>query len=63
VGLNPWLGARRGYLIDWITQQWVRATGRRVRLADTPWLRGPSAPPAGIATDFLRLHYAMRARG
>jgi hypothetical protein len=30
--VNPWLGARRGHLSDWTTQQWVRRTGRRVDL-------------------------------
>ena len=55
IGLNPWLGARRGHLSDWITQQWVRAAGRRVALADAPWLRGPHADPTGVReSDFAR---------
>src|SRR5207249_2663793 len=36
-----WLGPRRGYAIDWVTQRWVRATGRRVRLQEHPWLDAP----------------------
>jgi len=36
-----WLGERRGYLSDWVTQQWVRSTGRKVRLAECAWLDGP----------------------
>jgi hypothetical protein len=27
---TPDLGGRRGVLSDWVTQQWVRATGRRI---------------------------------
>src|SRR5215217_292418 len=58
--MNPWLGARRGHLSDWTTQQWVRATGRTVALADAPWLRGPHGRPAGIGEeDFER--YALAA--
>ncbi len=36
-----WLGSESGYLTDWVTQQWVRLTGRRVLLADHNWLDGP----------------------
>lgn len=36
-----WLGSESGYLTDWVTQQWVRATGRRVLLAEHSWLDGP----------------------
>lgn len=32
---------RRGALVDRTTQQWVRATGRRVALEECPWLEGP----------------------
>src|SRR4051794_38137710 len=49
--MNPWLGAERGFLTDWVTQSWVRATGRRVTLADAPWLRGSRAAPSGVADD------------
>ena len=50
---NPWLGDERGYLVDWSTQQWVRRTGRRVRLSEHPWLAGPAAPPEGIGADYF----------
>jgi hypothetical protein len=54
-GMNPWLGARRGFLSDWTTQQWVRATGKRIEFSAAPWLRGPCAPPTGLReTDFAR---------
>jgi hypothetical protein len=57
--MNPWLGEGRGFLTDWTTQQWVRATGRRVDLAAAPWLRGPTAPPSAVReADFER--YAER---
>lgn len=48
-----WLGERRGHLIDWLTQRWVRATGRRVDTAAHPWLAGPVGPTRGIGPDFL----------
>lgn len=51
--MNPWLGARRGYLTDWSTQRWVQATGRQVGLEDEPWLRGPSAPPEGVGASYF----------
>src|SRR3954469_18022892 len=59
--MNPWLGADRGFLTDWITQRWVRVTGRRVALADAPWLRGPVAAPTGVADDEFD-RYAARER-
>src|SRR5436305_2885342 len=48
-----WLGSSRGYLTDWTTQLWVRATGRRVDLNDAQWLRGPTAPATGIQEDYF----------
>lgn len=48
-----WLGERRGHVIDWATQQWVRATGRRVDLATHPWLVGPVGLTTGIGPDFI----------
>jgi hypothetical protein len=51
--MNPWLGARRGYLTDWTTQRWVQATGRVVDLGRETWLRGPSAPPEGVGASYF----------
>jgi hypothetical protein len=48
-----WLGERRGDLVDWVTQRWVQITGRRVLLADAPWLAGPSGSVRGIGADFF----------
>jgi hypothetical protein len=48
-----WLGERRGDLVDWVTQRWVQITGRRVALADAPWLYGPSGSVRGIGADFF----------
>lgn len=48
-----WLGEQRGALTDWTTQQWVKATGRRITLAETPWLDGPIGKPGGIGGDFF----------
>lgn len=49
-----WMGDRRGYLTDWMTQVWVRLTGRRVNLDETPWLAGPTAGPAGVGRGFFQ---------
>lgn len=55
-----WLGTKRGYLSDWLTQQWVRATGRRVELAELSWLSGPTGATHGIGPQFFD-DYATRA--
>jgi hypothetical protein len=48
-----WLGESRGNLIDWITQRWVQATGRRIDLAGHPWLAGPIGSTRGIGIDYF----------
>jgi len=48
-----WLGTKRGYLTDWLTQRWVQFTGRRVNFPLEPWLAGPVAPTTGIGPDFF----------
>jgi hypothetical protein len=48
----PWLGEKRGYLSDWLTQLWVRSTGRGVALAEHAWLDGPCGLTSGIGADF-----------
>ncbi|MBC8073193.1 MAG: hypothetical protein IAG13_33030 [Deltaproteobacteria bacterium] len=48
-----WLGERRGDLVDWVTQRWVQITGRRIALADAPWLAGPAGSVRGIGADFF----------
>jgi hypothetical protein len=48
-----WLGAKRGYLSDWMTQRWVQFTGRKVDLASMPWLAGPIAPTTGIGPEYF----------
>lgn len=48
-----WLGNKRGYLSDWVTQQWVRATGCHVSLADNSWLDGPVGETRLIGKDFF----------
>jgi hypothetical protein len=48
-----WLGPKRGYLTDWITQLWVKLTGRRMNLERHPWLKGPIGKPKGIGSDFF----------
>ena len=67
-----WLGSRRGYLSDWMTQRWVCFTGRRVDFTSEPWLAGPIGPTTGIGPDYcdrlaraetLRLHQSDTAAG
>jgi hypothetical protein len=48
-----WLGDRRGFLSDWITQRWVQATGRRVTLAEHAWLDGPAGTTRRIGKEFF----------
>lgn len=61
--MNPWLGARRGHLSDWTTQQWVRRTGRPVDLREEAWLDGPAAPTTGIGADFFSARAVGPAEG
>jgi hypothetical protein len=57
VGYTPstmiWLGANAGYLSDWLTQQWVCATGRAVDLGATPSLAGVTGKTSGIGLRFF----------
>jgi len=48
-----WLGEPRGYLSDWLTQLWVRATGQRMDIAQVPWLDGPTGDRRGIGRNFF----------
>lgn len=53
---SPWLGPRRGYLADWVTQRWVQLTGRRVDIASDPWLDSPIGDTRGIGTQVFAQH-------
>ena len=57
---DMWLGDERGHLVDWSTQRWVQATGRRVSLADCPWLDGPVGSPRGIGREFFEAYAAQK---
>lgn len=48
-----WLGNRRGFAIDWLTQLWVRATGRPVDLDRNPWLDAPIGDTRQVGTAWL----------
>lgn len=50
---TPWLGERRGYLVDWLTQVWATRTGRIVDLREEPWLRGPIGETRSIGEEYL----------
>jgi len=48
-----WLGEKRGYLQDWITQLWVKATGKKVMFKDFEWILGPTGSPRVIADEYI----------
>lgn len=49
----PWLDERRGYLVDWLTQIWVKLTGRVVLVEPGSWLDVPLGEVRGIGDTFL----------
>jgi hypothetical protein len=49
----PWLDDQRGYLVDWLTQLWVRATGKVTSRKDVPWLDVPFGTAQGIGQQFF----------
>jgi len=55
-----WMGETRGHLVDWSTQRWVQATGRRVSLDACPWLDGPAGKPAVIGAGVFDDYVASR---
>lgn len=48
-----WLGKRRGYLQDWITQCWVKVTGKRVAEKDIKWLDTPIGNTDLISDSYI----------
>lgn len=56
---SPWLGERRGYLVDWFTQRWVQLTGKRLDLSEDTWLDGPIGETREIGGRFFE---ALAAR-
>ena len=49
-----WLGGRRGYLTDWVTQRWVQLTERRVYVAGAErWLAGAVGSAHQIGRDYF----------
>ncbi|HKF49323.1 MAG TPA: hypothetical protein VKB38_18330 [Terracidiphilus sp.] len=53
-----WLGEKRGNLSDWVTQSWVRTTGRSISLAEHPWLDGPVGGTRHIGSRFFESYAA-----
>jgi hypothetical protein len=51
-----WLGEKRGYLSDWVTQRWVCLTGRRISIREHPWLDGPVGETRGIGKHFFETY-------
>ena len=52
--LNIWLGEKRGYLSDWITQKWVIITGKSAETEVHSWLSGLSGNTRKIGEDFFQ---------
>ena len=50
---SVWLGETRGYLQDWLTQVWVRTTGRLAAPDEYSWLHGPCGGTARIGESFI----------
>lgn len=48
-----WLNQKRGYLIDWLTQAWVKISGRKVNPAEAGWLIGPHGDTRLIKDHFI----------
>lgn len=48
-----WLGNKKGYLQDWITQIWVKATGKKFIEKEVDWLLSPIGKPDKIADSYL----------
>lgn len=48
-----WLSETRGYLTDWITQEWVCLTGKAVDLKRDSWLHGSVGKTTGIGKDYF----------
>ncbi len=48
-----WIDENRGYLTDWLTQQWVRVTGQPVDLNAQSWLAGPVGDTKRIGAEFF----------
>lgn len=44
---------KRGHLQDWITQVWVKATGRRFNPKESPWLMAPIGDTDLIKDKFV----------
>ena len=56
-----WLGEKRGYLSDWLTQLWVRTTGLRLSLVENEWIDGPVGNPGLIGKDFFADYARQRS--
>lgn len=47
------INKEKGHLQDWITQLWVKATGRRINPAEISWLHGPIGDTDIISDKFI----------
>lgn len=49
-----WLNKKAGYLQDWITQVWVKTTGKKFNPQDDDWLLGPIGDTRIIKDKFFK---------
>ena len=49
-----WLDSKRGNLTDWLTQVWVKVTGRKIEPDIYPWLSGATGPTKTLGLEAFR---------
>jgi hypothetical protein len=48
-----WLDKKHGYLQDWITQVWVKTTGKHIDIEKENWLAGPAGDTDSIKDNYI----------
>ncbi len=48
-----WINIENGYVQDWLTQQWVKATGRKIPELHSHWLSSPTGDTDKIGSQFI----------
>lgn len=51
-----WISDERGHFLDWVTQRWVRLTGRRIPLQSHAWLDAPAGGTHTIGGDVFEAY-------
>lgn len=50
---TPWIDDKRGYLTDWLTQLWVKASRNKISIEENRWLDGPIGQPRIIGESYF----------